>query len=348
MRELLFKLAGLTLLVASFAVGWQWMRYQGFSETPLTIDESGYELLITPGTPMARVAAGLRADGVIDDERLLVWMARLRGVGSKIKAGEYLLEPGLTPPQLLELLVAGKVVQYTLTVIEGWTFHQMLAALAANPHIDHTLDGLDDAAVMARLGYPGEHPEGRFLPETYHFPQGLSDVDFLRRAYAAMADLLEREWASRAEGLPISDPYEALILASIIEKETGVPDERPQIAGVFVRRLQKRMRLQTDPTIIYGLGDAYDGNLRRRHLVADDNPYNTYRISGLPPTPIALPSAEALRAALHPADGKALYFVARGDGSHAFSDTLEQHNKAVIRYQLNGRARPFSSNPAGK
>ena len=199
---------------------------------------------------------------------------------------------------------------------------------------------------MERLGHAGEHPEGRFLPDTYHFPKNLTDVAFLKRAYDAMTQTLAREWEGRAVGLPLKTPYEALILASIVEKETGLASERQAIAGVFVRRLNKGMRLQTDPTVIYGMGDRYKGNIRKSDL-QEDTPYNTYRRFGLPPTPIAMPGRDAIHATLHPDDSKNIYFVSRGDGSHHFSATLEEHNNAVIKYQLKGRKRPFSSyNPS--
>jgi UPF0755 protein len=225
------------------------------------------------------------------------------------------------------------VVQYPLTLVEGWTFRQVMEALQADERLEHLIEDPSAEAVMARLGRRGVHPEGRFFPDTYHFTRGSSDLDILKRAHAAMERVLAEEWEARADGLPIESPDEALILASIIEKETGLASERAEIAGVFVRRLRLGMRLQTDPTVIYGLGDDFDGNLRRADL-RNDHPYNTYVHAGLPPTPIALPGREAIRAALNPADGETLYFVARGDGSHAFSVTLEEHNRAVRKYQL--------------
>jgi UPF0755 protein len=231
------------------------------------------------------------------------------------------------------------VIQYALTVIEGWTFRQMLEAVRAHEAIRRTLDGLDDAGIMARLGRPGEHPEGRFYPDTYHFPRGTTDAEFLTRAHRKMQAAVEEAWGRRAAGLPYASPYEALVLASIVEKESGVAAERDQIAGVFVRRLRKGMKLQADPTVIYGLGTEFDGNLRRRDLEAD-NPYNTYTRTGLPPTPISLPGGGALRAAVAPAEGTALYFVAKGDGTHHFSATLDEHQRAVTRFQLRRSGRP--------
>jgi UPF0755 protein len=230
--------------------------------------------------------------------------------------------------------VNGDVIRYTLTIPEGWTFDQMLAAIRTQGKLRQTLTATDDEGVMRQLGYPGQHPEGRFFPDTYEFVAGTTDTSLLQRAYEEMQRHLEEEWRDRAPGLPLDTPYQALILASIVEKETGNPAERARIAGVFVRRLQKNIRLQTDPTVIYGLGAAFDGNLRRRDLTTD-SPYNTYMRAGLPPTPIALPGLAALHAALHPAAGDELYFVSRGDGSHHFSASLDEHVAAVRNYQLN-------------
>jgi UPF0755 protein len=232
-------------------------------------------------------------------------------------------------------LVNGEVVQHSLTIIEGWTFQQLLQAVRSHPMLTQTLADADPQAVMEALAEPGTHPEGWFYPDTYRFPRGTSDVEFLRRAYRVMQQRLAAEWEKRAEGLPLKSPYEALVLASLIERETAVAAERTRIAGVFVRRLRKGMRLQTDPTVIYGMGDAYEGRIRWRDL-RTDTPYNTYTRHGLPPTPIAMPSGAAINAALNPADGKELYFVSRGDGSHHFSATLEEHNAAVRCYQLGG------------
>lgn len=345
MRERTFKLLGALTLAGSLFLGWVLMDYQSFAQTPLEVGKQGLDLLVEPGTSLAGLAAALHREGVLDRPRYLIWTARFKGLAHSIQAGEYHVVPGTTPSQLLRQLVAGRVVQYALTLIEGWTFEEMMATVNAQPDLKHTLGGLDGDAVMAALGFPGQHPEGRFYPDTYHFPKGTTDVAFLHRAYRMMQERLEREWAEREEGLPLKTPYEALILASIVEKETGLKEERAAIAGVFIRRLKKGMRLQTDPTVIYGLGGQFDGNIRRRDL-SRDNPYNTYRHKGLPPTPIAMPSGDAIHAALHPAPGDALYFVSRGDGSHYFSATLEEHNRAVIRYQLEGRSRPFSSHPA--
>lgn len=336
MRNRLFRLAGVVLLLVSFGGGWLLMEYRLFLEAPLAVGGDAQELVIPQGAHLGTVADALAARGLTDHPRFFVWMARLRGKEQAIRAGEYRIPPGTTPPGLLAMLVAGRVVQHELTIVEGWNFRELRAAVAANPVLEHTLEGLTAAEVMARLGHPEEHPEGRFFPDTYHFPRGTTDAAFLRRAYAAMERHLAGAWADRDEGLPYEGPYEALIMASIVEKETAVPEERAAIAGVFVRRLERGMRLQTDPTVIYGIGPDFDGNIRRRDL-REDTPYNTYVHKGLPPTPIAMPGAEAIHAALHPAPGNALYFVAKGDGSHVFSATLEGHNRAVRRYQLGGR-----------
>ncbi len=231
------------------------------------------------------------------------------------------------------MLVEGRVVQYSLTFIEGSTFREMMQTIEQHPKLIHTLRGLDDGMIMERIGQPNTHPEGMFFPDTYTFPAGTADHTILRRAFEDMAKTLVQTWAERARDLPYSSPYQALIMASIVEKETAVSSERPRIAGVFVRRLKRGMLLQTDPTVIYALGQGFDGNIRRGDLQID-SPYNTYRYPGLTPTPIAMPGAASIHAALHPADGDTLYFVAKGDGSHEFSATLDQHNRAVARYQL--------------
>jgi UPF0755 protein len=343
MRKRIFKLSLVLLLIAVLALLWTGLGYQDFRNSPMAV-EGEQSVTVAPGMSLNAVARSLQQQGLIENPRLFVWMARLGGNAARLQAGEYEVSPGMTPPQLLQRMVEGRVRQYAITVVEGITFRELLQQLEAHPALRHDLAGLDEQAVMAKLGHPGEHPEGRFLPETYHFPRGLSDAEFLGRAYRAMQERLEIEWRGRAEGLPLKSPYEALILASIVEKETGLESERRAIAGVFIRRLQKGMRLQTDPTVIYGLGLDFDGNLRRRDLLSD-SPYNTYARRGLPPTPIAMPGADAIHAALHPDDGDALYFVARGDGSHHFSATLEEHNRAVLEYQIKGRTRSYTSSP---
>jgi UPF0755 protein len=327
------KVLGFLLLLASLLGAWAWMQYDSFRQTPLAIGPDGLVYEVRRGASLGAVARDLEAMGVIGNARYLEWYGRYTGQAELIRAGEYRLDGALLPDSLLALLVSGRTVTYSLTLVEGWNIRQVRAAIAAHPVLVQTLAGVDDAGLMERLGRPGEHPEGRFFPETYHFSRGTTDVEFLRRAMQAMDRELEAAWAARAEDLPLDDPYQALILASIVEKETGLAEERRDIAGVFARRLRLGMRLQTDPTVIYGMGERFDGNIRRRDL-REDTPYNTYVHAGLPPTPIAMPGRAALRAAVDPAPGKALYFVSRGDGSHVFSATLEEHNAAVRKYQL--------------
>ena len=291
---------------------------------------------IAPGTNIKAIANQLSLEKVIEDPWLFILLAKLKGVETKVRAGEYKLRPGQSTSGLLELFTTGNSIQYSFTVIEGWTFREMLLQLESHPAIISKLGNKSNDQIMAALGYSGQHPEGLFYPDTYQFPRGTTDIQFLQRAYQLMQKHLQNAWDNRAKNLPIKSAYEALILASIIEKETGVGHERALIASVFIQRLNKNMRLQTDPTIIYGMGDSFDGNIRRKDL-KKDTPYNTYVHNGLTPTPIALPGLDAIYAALHPADSKALYFVAKGDGTHYFSETLREHNNAVIKYQLNGR-----------
>jgi len=323
------------------------MAYNQLNSEPLNIDKTGLNYEVKSGDTLKSLVRNLYNQGVISNPNYLVWFARINQSANQIQRGEYLLKPGITAVDYLNQLVNGQTVQYSMTIVEGWSFSEMLTYLRSNEQIEHTLIGLTDQQIMAKLGYPDQHPEGRFLPDTYNFPKGTTDLAFLRRAYNDLEHVLNKERQTRQEGLLIKTAYEALILASIVEKETGLASERPEIAGVFIRRLQKRMRLQTDPTVIYGLGKKFDGNLRRRDL-KNDTPYNTYRRHGLPPTPIALPGRDAIRSALHPDDGKNLYFVAKGDGSHKFTSNLRAHNNAVIKYQLKGKRKSFSSYKAKK
>ncbi len=348
MRNMMARLLGLILLLGSFTTGWLILDYRDFLNTPLTVPEKQpVVFVIQPGESLTTVSRRLAAHGIVEHPAYFHFLGRWKGWQARIKAGEYEIEPGMLPEQLLIRFVRGKVRLLSFTIVEGWTWRRLRDELRRSSVLRHTIDDLDQASLMRRLGMPGQHPEGRFLPETYRFPRGTTDIEFLRRASAAMREYLARAWARRAPDLPLKNPYEALILASIVERETAVPAERRQIAGVFIRRLRKGMRLQTDPTVIYGMGKRFDGNLRRRDLT-HDTPYNTYTRHGLPPTPIAMPGKAAIDAVLHPAPGKSLYFVARGDGTHHFSATLEEHNRAVIKYQLGGKRRPFSSMPARK
>lgn len=288
---------------------------------------------ISPGSSMKKVANDLYQHGIVAHPGYFVWAAKWQGVEHEIKAGEYAITPGMTPAEFLNLVVGGKVVQYAITFVEGWTFRQMLDELNHNENISHELINLSIPDIVARLALDEQHPEGLFLPETYYFNKSTSDIDLLKRANQAMQQFLTDAWQEREQPLPYKNAYEALVMASIVEKETAVEEERKQIAGVFVRRLEKNMRLQTDPTVIYGIGDQFNGNLTRRDLKTD-TPYNTYVHKGLPPTPIAMPGRRAILAALHPEPGSSLYFVAKGDGTHQFSDTVEAHNRAVRKYQI--------------
>lgn len=327
------RVLGVLLIAAGFLFGGLWADYRRFIETPIGLKELQVIYEVQRGTNLRRVADDLTRRGLLKHPYYLLALALQRADQGRLKAGEFELNQGMRPRELLDRLTSGRVLEYPITLVEGWTFRQAVSAIAAHPNLGTDLSGRTDAELMMALGRPGEHPEGRLFPDTYSFPRGTSGLEVLRRASDRMDQVLAQEWERRSPSLPIETPYEALILASIIEKETAVPAERPAIGGVFVRRLQKGMRLQTDPTVIYGLGERFDGDLRRQDL-REATPYNTYLIDGLPPTPIALAGREALRAALRPESGEALYFVARGDGTHAFSATLEEHNAAVRRYQL--------------
>jgi UPF0755 protein len=327
------RLLGILIFVVSILLAWGWMEYEGFINRSLNIPEEGVNYILHPGMTVRSLAQDLKQRGILDKPVLLRFVARWQGQASKLKAGEYYLPTGTTPPQLLEILSSSQVVQYPLTIVEGWTFDQMMAAVRRDPVLEHSLMGVANDQVMRHLGLGDLHPEGRFYPDTYHFPRGTTDAAFLKRAYKRMESVLEEAWQQRQKELPLKNPYEVLILASIIERETGIPEERGKIAGVFTRRLKRGMLLQTDPTVIYGMGERYDGNIRKRDLTRD-TPYNTYLHKGLTPTPIAMPSGAAIQAALNPQEGNSLYFVATGDGGHYFSSTLEEHNKAVRKYQL--------------
>ncbi len=333
-RGCLAVLAVLVLLLALAGSGAAllWQRQADFASTPVTPTQPS--VVVASGDSFSVVLGKLRAAGIDEGHDLQwQWLARQLDAAGKIKVGEYALEPAPSPEALLRDMRRGKVLQYRVTLVEGWNIRQLRAALKRADPLRHTTSDMSDTELMAALGFPGQHPEGRFLPETYVYQRGDTDLDVLKRAHAAMEKALAAAWAARADDLPLDSPYELLTLASIIEKETGLASERPQIAGVFVRRLKMGMRLQTDPTVIYGIGSAYDGNIRKVHLTTD-TPYNTYTRAGLTPTPIAMPGRDALQAAAQPAPGTALYFVALGDGSgaHEFSATLGEHNAAVARY----------------
>ncbi|MCQ4347862.1 endolytic transglycosylase MltG [Pseudomonas stutzeri] len=340
-RFLLYLLEGALLLAGLLLAFAGWQQHVALRQPLGLVEERLLEVPngATPGGLLNR----LEDEGVLEGALWLrlYWRFNLDGKG--LHSGEYRLTPGQTAGDLLGQWRRGEVVSYSLTLVEGWTFRQVRSALAAQERLEQTLADLDDAAVMQRLGLDGQHPEGRFFPDTYRYVRGMRDIDLLRQANERLVRVLDEEWQQRAEGLPYADPYRALIMASLVEKETGVGYERPEIAGVFVRRLRLGMLLQTDPTVIYGLGERYAGNLTRAHL-REPTPYNTYTNPGLPPTPIAMVGREAIRAALNPADGDTLYFVARGDGTHVFSRTLQEHNRAVREYQLKRRA-DYRSSP---
>lgn len=325
------KAIGFCLLLISLFAGWLWMDYQSLIDDPVITGET-VNLEINKGDSFNVITDRLLAKGVAINPFWFKLLAYRQGVINKLKAGEYELPPGTTTAQLLNLFVAGRSRQYSITFPEGWTFRQMLTLIEHNPHITRSLDDLDGAAIMKTLSAAEKYPEGLFFPDTYFFDKNTTDLSLLRRAYEKMHGIISREWPQRDKGLPLETPYQAMILASIVEKETADAGERRLIAGVFIRRLQKGMLLQTDPTVIYGMGDRYQGNIRYKDL-ATATPYNTYIIQGLPPTPICLPGLAAIRAVLHPQPGKSLYFVSRGDGSHVFSTTLAEHNRAVNRFQ---------------
>ncbi|MCM2130958.1 endolytic transglycosylase MltG [Larsenimonas rhizosphaerae] len=323
---IILVLAGLT--GASAYGWWRFVLSQPIALKSPTVFE------VTRGEGARQVLSSLEQQDIIS----AVWPYKVLGLLEpdrlrRLRAGEFEVTPDMTAYQLLDRLSSNEVVTYRLTIPEGWTFHQMRQLINGADKLDHSTRTLDDNALMAELGHEGMNPEGRFFPSTYRFHKGTSDLHLYRQAFARMSDVVDKAWAERDKDLPLTSPYEALILASLIEKETGAPEERREIAGVFVRRLEKGMRLQTDPTVIYGLGKSYNGDITRADLKGI-TAYNTYVIDGLPPTPIALPGKAAIDAAVHPLPGSSLYFVAKGGGRHQFSDTLAEHNRAVRRYQL--------------
>ena len=343
MRRKLLLLLETGLVLAGLLAGACAWKLHSALEQPLNLPQE--QLLDVPaGSTPTGTFNRLEADGVLQDAFWLRLYWRFNLNGQPLHSGEYRMTPGMTAQSLIGVWQRGEVVQYSLTLVEGWNFRQVRAALAKHEKLEQTLTGLSDTQVMDKLGHPGVFPEGRFFPDTYRFVRGMSDAELLEKAYDRLDDVLAKEWSRRAADVPYTDPYQALIMASLVEKETGVPQERGQIAGVFVRRMQIGMLLQTDPTVIYGLGERYTGKLTRAHL-KEPTPYNTYVNAGLPPTPIAMVGREAIHAALNPVPGKSLYFVARGDGSHVFSDDLDAHNSAVREFQLKRRA-DYRSSPA--
>ena len=330
------KIVGFVLLIVSFAGGWLWMDYQNALHQPALVDKTVY-IEIEKGDSLDRIIDKLLAQELAVKPFWFKVIAFQENARKKLKTGEYELTPGLTIPKILTLLVQGKTKQHAITFPEGWSFKEILHEIEKNPSLEHTLSGVDFGSVMTRIKpdtVAPTSPEGLFFPDTYFFEKHTTDVSLLKRAYDKMQLVLQQEWLNKAEGLPFKTPYDALILASIVEKETGAATERPLIAGVFIRRLEQNMLLQTDPTVIYGMGESYQGDIKAKDLTTA-TPYNTYVISGLPPTPIAMPGRDALYAALHPDKGDSLYFVARGDGTHEFSANLKDHNLAVDKFQRN-------------
>nr|WP_232916376.1 endolytic transglycosylase MltG [Pseudomonas viridiflava] len=331
------------LVLAGLALGFAfWQQYQALHQ-PLEITQE--QLLDVPaGSTPTGVLNRLQTEGVIKDAFWLRLYWRFNLSGQALHSGEYRMVPGMDVDALFGVWKRKEVVQYSLTLVEGWNFRQVRAALAKQAKLDQTLAGLSDAELMTKIGHPDVFPEGRFFPDTYRYVRGMTDAEVLKQAYARLEEVLDEEWAARAADAPYADSYQALIMASLVEKETGVPQERGQIAGVFVRRLKLGMQLQTDPTVIYGMGERYNGKLTRADL-KQATPYNTYVIAGMPPTPISLVGREAIHAALNPVSGDSLYFVAKGDGSHVFSNDLDAHNAAVREYQIKRRA-DYRSSPA--
>ncbi len=333
------KTLALLMMAAVVAVGLLWQHYQAFADKSLVMSSQERILSVEPGDGFHNVLDKLRALGV-NQGNDLEWkaLAKQMKVASHLQVGDYAITSGLSPRSILQRLEDGDIIQRKFALIDGWNIRDVRRALKNTAHIAHITDELSDAELMSRLGAEGVHPEGRFLPETYLYSRGTSDLDLLQRAFKGMQDALAEAWDKRQDGLPLTSPDELLTLASIIEKETGAAEERPMISGVFIRRMNTGMRLQTDPTVIYGIGSAYDGNIRKKDLLTD-TPYNTYTRDGLPPTPIAMPGKPALEAAAQPADGDAVFFVARGDGTgrHVFSKDLNEHNAAVRQYLNNTR-----------
>lgn len=338
LRTAISRWGSAILAVLALGAGMLGVDFYAFATGPLARTPRDLTVEVAKGHTLSDVLNTLRMQGLI--KRPFYWklLAALRGDAARIQVGVYTLSTLLSPSVLLDRLVEGQVAQFALTIPEGWTVAQLIKAIRAHPRIIQTQADLN--ILMAQPGLPGMPPEGWFFPDTYYFPQGTTDVEFLTRAHQAMQTRLASAWASRAPDLPLRSPYEALILASLIEKETAYPQERAEVAAVFIARLNKGMRLETDPTLIYGLDTDYAGDIRAVDL-RRDTPFNTYLHPGLPPTPIALPGWHALHAALHPAESEALYFVATGNGRHHFSRTYAEHRQAVIRYQLNGDARRY-------
>lgn len=327
--RLLFAVAAVAVALAGGAFAWYATSEIEMNSLPLQFD-------LKAGSGLRSAAQQMEKAGVLRHPGRFVLMARLLGEAGNIKAGNYEIDSAITPYRLLAKITQGEVALVSITFPEGWTFRQVRKVLDEHPAVKHETPGLPDGEILKRLGVSESAPEGLFFPDTYHFGTGTSDLVILRRANRLMQSHLDAQWRARAEGLPLKTPYEALILASIVEKETGSPTDRPLVAAVFVNRLRKGMLLQADPTVIYGIGESFDGNIRKRDLKAD-TPYNTYTRTGLPPTPIAMPGLASIAATLNPPASDVLYFVARGDGTSVFSRTLSEHERAVTKYQRSRR-----------
>ena len=328
--KIIKNLLGKLLIVLLLMIG----AFAYYVSLPITPPTLPFDFSLLPGSSLKSVAKQMKQAGVLEDDQVFVFLGRSMGLAGQIKPGNYQLTQATSLYELLRMVNKGRVAQSELTIIEGWTFNDFRRAINAAPKLQHDSLSLSDAEILQRIGAKELHPEGLFFPDTYIFPTGSSDLALFKRAYHTMQRRLQEAWQARDKDLPLTTPYEALILASIIEKETGQKKDRTTIAAVFINRLRINMMLQTDPTVVYGIGDKYDGNIRKRDLLKDTE-YNTYTRYGLTPTPIALPGKESLHAALHPAQSDAFYFVSRGDGSSHFSKSLSDHNKAVQRYQLN-------------
>lgn len=327
------KIVGGILLVIAIAIGWSWRSYQTAITEPIVTHKTFIK--IDKGDSISKIISKLQNQQIQVDATWFKVLAYQQDADKKLKVGEYELKANLTAPQILALFIQGKTRQYSITFPEGWTFKQIKQKISQHPDLKHTLDSMNDEEIMEKLKADKNYPEGLFFPDTYYFARNASDFSILKKSYQKMQRVLDEEWQHKAQDLAVQDKYQALILASIVEKETAAPQERPLIAGVFTQRLKIGMMLQTDPTVIYGMGDSYRGNITRQALHTP-TPYNTYTIKGLPPTPIAMPGKEAIQAALHPTKTDKLYFVAHGhDGTHVFSATLKAHNDAVQQYIRN-------------
>jgi UPF0755 protein len=340
MKTVLSTLFLLLLLSAAGIGGFGFLQYEKFTKQKVS-DTSPPTFEIKKGSNFKRVATELESANIIKPAWQFRLLAKYNKQENKIKAGEFAIEPGMTAQDILDRFVSGKTLSYNSSIVEGYTYRDLVKKIKLDPNLVQTLTDDDYANIMNKIGSPHKKPEGWFYPDTYNYPRGTTDLDFLKRSHKAMQDYLEKAWAERDKSIPLKKPYDALILASIVEKETGVPEERPYIAQVFHNRLNKGMMLHTDPTIIYGMGERFKGNIRKSDL-RRDNPFNTYTRTGLTPTPIATPSAEAIKAVLHPKASKALYFVARGDGTSQFSNTYREHKRAVVKYQLRGNAKKYT------